>query len=356
MKVLFAVSSWGLGHATRDLVLIKALVAAGHEVAILSTDRALKLLRTELGGSCDYVEFPDIPKPLWYTAPGFYVKMIAALPGVFRTFWREHRFVEALCRARGVDRVVSDSRYGVWSARVPSYHLMHTLHQIVPFRVRFIEHAIEAIQNRLLSGACKVLVPDQEENGLAGELCHDLRSFRREQLEYVGILSSVERVPVEQDIDYFITVSGVEPQRTLLEKKVLRQARKLPGRVVITLGRPDLPHSVSDDGRVAVHSYMGRRRQGEMMNRARIVVSRSGYTTLMELAELGKRALLIPAVGQSEQEYLGALHERHGAMHCVSQRRLNLARDVEVAGRYPGFSNVRPTSETVARFLAILGA
>lgn len=354
MKILFAASSWGLGHATRDLILIQALMDAGHSVTVLSTDRALKLLRGELADQCDYIDLPDIPKALGHTSASFYLKMTMALPLVFRTFRREHRFVDELCRAGKCDRIVSDSRYGVWSRDVPSYHLMHTLHQISPFRVRLVEHVIESIQRGLLSGAKKVLIPDQEENGLAGELCHDLVAFRRDQIEYLGILSSVLRMPVEQDIDYFITVSGVEPQRSILEKKVLRQARELDGRVVITLGRPDLPFSVSDDGRLAIYSFLGRRRQAEMLNRARTVVSRSGYTTLMELAELGKRALMVPAVGQSEQEYLAGLHERRGTMHSVPQSRLNLARDLRDAERYPGLSGVRPTCEAVKKFLRIV--
>ncbi len=355
MKVLFAVSSWGLGHATRDLILIKALISAGHAVTVLSTDRAMKLLRGELGDACDFVDLPDIPKPLGHTAPSFYVKMALAMPMVFRTFWMEHRFVEGLCRSRGLDRVVSDSRYGVWSAHVPSYHMMHTLHQISPFRIRYFEYVAEAIQQRLLSGARKVLIPDQEQNGLAGDLCHDLMVFRRDQVEYLGILSSVQRMPAEQDVDYFITVSGVEPQRSLLEKKVLRQARDLKGRIVITLGRPDLPYRVVDDGRIAVHSYLGRKGQAEMLNRARIVVSRSGYTTLMELAEIGKNALVIPAVGQSEQEYLAELHERRGELHGVTQGRLNLARDLADAEGYPGLCCLTPTAEAVKRFLRIIG-
>jgi len=354
LKVLFGVSSWGLGHATRALILIRALIGAGHEVTILSTDRALKLLQGEMAGRCEFIDLPDIPKPLWYSSPDFYVKMTAAMPLVFRTFWREHRYVDELVSAERFDRVVSDSRYGVWTHRVPSYHLMHTLHQVVPFRIRPIEHAMEVIQRRILSGARRILIPDQEHDGLAGDLCHNLGAFSRDQLEYLGILSDVERMSVEQDVDYFITVSGVEPQRTLLERKVLSQARELKGRVVITVGRPDLPRSTDDDGRIAIHSYLGRKAQAEMLNRARMVVSRSGYTTMMEMAELGKRALLIPAVGQSEQEYLGSLHEGRGAMHCVDQRRLDLARDLADAERYSGLTNLRPTCEAVARFLQIL--
>ncbi len=354
LKVLFAVAAWGLGHATRDLVLIRELLAAGHEVTILSTERALQLLRSELGSRCSYLELPDIPKPLSRKALFFYVKMSLSMPAVFWTFYREHQFVRQVARSQRFDRIVSDTRYGVFLREIPSYHIVHSLRQIVPGRPREIEIMVELVQKRLLAGARRILIPDQRENGLAGDLCHNLNCFDGHNLEYIGILSSVKRRPVQPDLDYFVTVSGAEPQRSIFEKMVLQQAYDLPGRVVIALGKPDVPLSVTSDGRVDVYSYMGRGQQEEMMNRARLVVSRSGYTTMMELAELGKQALLIPTVGQSEQEYLGAYHEKLGTMHTVTQPHLSLVRDVEAASSYSGIPLSHGTEESARRFLQVV--
>ena len=354
LNILFAVAAWGLGHATRDLVLIRGLLAAGHEVTILSTERAMRLLRNELGNRCSYLDLPDIPKPLSRQALMFYVKMSLSMPLVFWTFWQEHQFVRRISRARRFDRIVSDTRYGVFLRDVPSYYIVHSLRQIVPGRPRHLERMVELAQRGLLAGARKILIPDQRENGLAGDLCHNLTCFDHSALEYIGILSSVKRRPVQPDIDYFVTVSGAEPQRSIFEKMVLEQAHDLKGRVVIALGKPDIPLSVSGDGRVEVHSYMGRGQQEEMMNRARLVVSRSGYTTMMELAELGKQALLVPTVGQSEQEYLGAYHEKLGTMHTVTQPHLSLARDVEVATTYTGIPLSHRTEESTRRFLEVI--
>lgn len=354
MRVLFAVAAWGLGHATRDLVLIRALLETGHQVTIISSERALQLLRRELGGTCSFLDVPDIPKPLSRRAAWFYLKMSLALPAVFWTFWREHQIVRQLCRAQRFDRIVSDTRYGVFMREIPSYHVVHSLRQIVPGRPRRLEGMVERVQQRLLAGARKVLVPDQQENGVAGDLCHNLSCFGRNQFEYIGILSSVRRRKVEPDIDYFISVSGAEPQRTIFEEMVLEQACHLDGRVVIALGKPDAPSAVGGDGRIAIHTYMDRRQQEEMMNRARLMVSRSGYTTLMELAELGKRALLVPTVGQSEQEYLGAYHERLGTMHTVAQRHLVLDRDVAAAQHYSGIPLSHTTEESTRRFLKLV--
>ena len=355
LKILFAIHDWGLGHATRDLVLINALLTAGHNVTILSAGRALQLLRQELGNQCDFIELRDIPKPLSRHAALFYIKMSLSLPMVFQTFRREQQRVEQLCREHKYDRVISDSRYGVWARKVPSYYLVHSLRQIIPGRPRRLEKMVEYSQKRLLKEAHKILIPDQPDHGLAGDLCHDIDCDWENRLEYIGILSSVARTAVEPDIDYFISVSGAEPQRSIFEKIVLDQVHALKGKVVVALGKPDVSSSVRDNGRIEIHNYMNRAQQQEMMNRARLVVSRSGYTTLMELAELGKKALLIPTVGQSEQEYLAEYHEHLGHMHTVRQSDLYLARDVMVAENYNGLPSISPTRNSVDRFLAVVG-
>jgi len=352
--VLFAVAAWGLGHATRDLVLIRALLNAGHSVTIISTERALQLLRSELGNQVTFIEVPDIPKPLSRRAIWFYVKMSFGLPLLFWTFWNEHHVVKQLSRTQKFDRIVSDTRYGVFLREIPSYFIVHSLRQIIPGRPSYLEMAVERAQQRLLDGARKILIPDQAENGLAGDLCHNLACHWGDKPEYIGILSSVRHKQVEPDIDYFISVSGAEPQRSIFEEMVLNQAHDLKGRVVVALGKPEIPFQVWDDGRVTVYTYLSRVQQEDMMNRARMVVSRSGYTTLMELAELGKRALFVPTVGQSEQEYLGAYHEKLGNVHTVTQSRLALAHDVSAAESYRGLPLSYSTNESVRRFLAMV--
>ena len=356
LRVLFAVHDWGLGHATRCLVLIRGLLDAGHSVAVLSYGRALALLRQELSGQCEFIELKDIPKPLSRRAAGFYIKMSLSLPWVFLTFRRERQTVARLCRQHRYDRIVSDSRFGVVHPEVPSFYLLHSLRQIIPGRPRRLEHMVELSQQRLLADARKVLVPDHPQYRLAGDLCHGVDTSWKARVDYIGILSSVERQAAEPDIDTFISVSGAEPQRTLFERLVLQQAPRLPGRVVVALGQPDAAVQTRHEGRLTVYSYLDRHQQQAFMNRARLVVTRSGYTTLMELAELGKPALLVPTVGQSEQEYLARYHEQQGHLHAVTQRCLDLPRDIERARGYAGLPAGPGTRASVARFLDVIGA
>ena len=352
MKILFAVHDWGLGHATRDLVLIRALAADGHAVTVLSHGSALRLLRSELGDRCSYVALRDIPKPISRRAFWFHARMALSLPLIFLTFRRERAFVQRLWERERFDRIVSDSRFGVCLPQVPSYYITHSLRQIVPGRLRLLETLVEGTQRWLLAGGRGILVPDAEtDGGLAGDLCHHTTcDWGRGRVHYLGLLSSLRRRGLPQDVDCFVSVSGPEPQRSIFERTVLAQVRELEGRVVVALGRPGAPDATLEGGRITVHGYLDRARQEEMMNRARLVVSRSGYTTLMELAELGRRALLVPTPGQTEQEYLARHHEQHGHLHGVAQHRLRLARDAARARDYAGLPPMAPTERSVQRF------
>jgi predicted glycosyltransferase len=60
------------------------------------------------------------------------------------------------------------------------------------------------------------------------------------------------------------------------------------------------------------------------IERAEWVISRCGYSTIMDLVALQKKALLIPTPAQTEQEYLAAyLHRKHIAF-TTSQKNFSL--------------------------------
>ncbi|MGH8399057.1 MAG: hypothetical protein ACRETA_12565, partial [Gammaproteobacteria bacterium] len=288
-RVLYAVYNWGLGHATRSLMLIRALIERGDAVTILmESGPGMTLLRSELGDTCEYYPFRDTPAPFSRYPIVFYLRMSLSIPWVLAGFKHEHRLTEKLIAERGFDLVVSDSRLGVWSETVPSYVIFHSIRQMIPGRIRWMERVTEWGQRDLLKGFTKVLIPDVAENrGLSGDLGHDPRfDWGNGRLEYIGPLSSIRRKDLTEDIDYFFSISGIEPQRGLLEELVLTALPKLPGQVVVTLGRPDAAGEQCKIGGATVYGYLERNRQAEMLNRARVVITRSGYTTLMELAEL----------------------------------------------------------------------
>jgi uncharacterized protein (TIGR00661 family) len=349
-RILVSPLSWGLGHATRDLPIIRELRDRGHHVTIAACGRALALLEREVP-ACDFVELEDYPSP--YTASRWFVlKFLAMAPQMVLSLKREARAVRRLLAERDFDLIISDNRFHVRSPRIPSFFISHQLRFSTPFVLRpleFLTEVFNAAYHRHFTGVIVPDFPDPEEN-LSGRLSHGVFFAARNRLHYAGVLASVRRLDVTEDVDVFISISGPEPQRTELERLVLDQVPALgDARVVITLGKPEVAEVREPGPNVTVYGFLDRERQQEMLNRARLVVCRSGYTTVMELAELGKRALFIPTPGQTEQEYLSRHYARHGYFHSVSQYELDPARDVERAREALGFPFEVRTAENVRR-------
>src|SRR5579885_725341 len=229
-KILFAVHDWGLGHATRSLLLIRALLDRGDAVTVLmAPGPGMDLLRAELRGACEFIEERDIPKPFSRHPAIFYLRMSLGMPRVFALFKHQQKLTEKLVAQRGFDCIVSDSRFGVWSREVPSFCILHSLRQLVPFRLRWLEREVERGQRRLLRGFTQIRVPDVEENGgISGELGHaPAIDWGEGRLRYIGPLSGVERIDVAEDIDYFFSISGVEPHQSMLIECVLAALPRL---------------------------------------------------------------------------------------------------------------------------------
>ncbi len=353
-RVLFAVGHWGLGHATRDLPLIRGLLAEGCEVLVGCDGPPLEVLRRELEGVCEVLRLPGSPIPLASTPLRFYTRYALLLGPMWRSKATQHAEVERLVRQRGIDLVISDNRYGCYSRRVPSYLIAHGMRFIPPFGDWWLEPSLEYFNYRAFAPFARLIVPDFAVDSLSGALSHDLRFIAPERLAYIGPLSSIRRRQTPEDLDYFITISGPEPQRGMLEQRLLAQAPHLPGQGVMALGRPGAGF-LGWHGNCRVYGYLDRSAQEEMLNRARLVVSRSGYSTLMELAELGKHALLIPTPGQTEQEYLGLYHQQRRAAPMVRQDALQLKSDLPRAqAGFRGFQTPWGTERSAAHFLDVV--
>lgn len=358
LRILYGVYHWGLGHATRSLGLIRALIERGDEViVVIAPGPGMRLLQSELGGACEFRPFRDTPAPFSRYPAVFYLRMTAAMPRVLAGYRREHQLAEKLVAERHLDRVVSDSRLGLWSGAVPSYCIFHSIHQRVPFCSAFTERFVERGQRNLLRGFTKVLIPDvaDDDNNLSGWLGHaPAFDWGAGRLVYIGPLSSVPKLVVPQDVDVFVSVSGIEPQRGLLERMVFDALPKLSGRIVVALGKPGASAGQYVVAGATVHDYLDRNGQAEMLNRAKLVVTRSGYSTLMELAGLGRRALFVATPGQSEQEYLARYHRERGHVWSVEQKRLDIPRDLELARAARGIPRMDVAAST-RNFLAAIG-
>jgi hypothetical protein len=309
-RALFAVSSLGLGHASRTLVVIRAYLQRGYEITVVSSGGALGFLRLELGDSpaVRFEEMADYPPLERGTGWRLYWYLLVDLLKTLRMMRQEHRQVQAT--AADYDFIFSDGRYGFYSRWTPSFILSHQIAFIPPRGLREASWLTENTNVAALRKFDCLFIPDYPgpARNLAGHLAHTHNVYRCPH-RYIGILSSYQHLNVEQDIDYLFVISGyLSEHKGSFVRSLLEQARELPGRKVFVLGSEGGDEALYERYRrddIEIYPLASGAQRQELFNRARRVISRAGYTTVMDLVEHDKRALLIPTPNQTEQEYLG---------------------------------------------------
>lgn len=350
MKILFGIFDWGLGHATRDIPLITELLKK-NEVHIISTGRALTLIKNYFGEKCTYYDVPSVYVPYTRT-PFFKTKFALTLPIMIRSLRKARKQSKEIID-KGFDKVISDCRYDVYDNRKNSYFITHQVRFKTPYGAeRFFEKWLNSYAKRFRY----IIVPDFDEPNLTGRLSHNLRYISKDRIRYIGILSHVRKQDVPEDIDYLISISGPEPQRTVLYKKIMSQVNQLEGKVVVAGGNPDSTE-ISKSENLIIYSFLNSKQQQDIMNRAKFIISRSGYTTIMELAELGKKKVLfLPTPGMSEQEYLADYYEEQKYFHHVSQYRLKLKSAIEDSTGFSGYMPAWTTEQSVRNFIEVISS
>jgi hypothetical protein len=350
--VLVSPLNWGLGHATRDIPIIKNLLDHHHDVTVAACGNALSVLEKEFPG-CRFIDFPDYPVP--YSASRFFLpKFVAFFPLMLKAVSDERKKLDLILAKSRYDLIISDNRLGVFSSKIPSVFITHQLHYHLPMIFWPVELLAVAMNGYLHGKFRHIIVPDNPpgSTALAGKLSRPGMDETKKRVYYSGILTSTHKREIAQDLDYLVMISGPEPQRTQLEKILLPQVSRIEGNSVILLGSPNNHNVPVQSAHCRVITYASTREKEDLMNRAKFIICRSGYTSMMEIAELAKQhALFIPTPGQTEQEYLSWYYEKKGWFHSVSQYRLDLPEDIRLAQQphYTGFPTVPKTGENAER-------
>jgi len=293
-KVLFGVLNWGLGHATRSTPLIQYLLNKGIEVEIASDGLALAYLEKE---------FPTLT---FHKLRGYDIqystnknllslKLLCQIPKLKTAIESEKQKVQEILYNTNFDLILSDNRYGFRSATVKSLLISHQLKLITPILFKGVNSVLSNYQKEFDS----ILVPDfqDKKKKLSGELSET--NLPHHFINPISVFS-VDN-DVKKDIDYLIVLSGPEPQRTLLEKKLIELKPRNPVKIVLVRGT-ELPFSQKT--KLETHNLVQQKELESLISRSKKMICRSGYTTIMDLYFLQIPSILIPTPGQTEQEYL----------------------------------------------------
>jgi uncharacterized protein (TIGR00661 family) len=348
-KVFIAPLNWGLGHAIRLLPLIKLLLTKDYEVYIGASGRSKEVLQQEVK-QCIFFDFPEYP--IKYPHSRFFVTrfMLIIFPQMLLAMKNEQKKLRILHKKYHFNLIISDNRFSLALSGVRSLLISHQLRYKLPWPIQKMEWLPEYFNYSHFRKYDRIIVPDIEEHKtLTGELSHNMRYLPENKLYYLGIMTALEQNIKEDDgrIDYFVIISGPEPQRTKFEKIILNQVGKLKGRVVIALGKPEKDYKIRM-GNSVIYTYLNRYKISDYLRRAKFIISRPGYTTVMEMIESGNRGLFIPTPGQIEQVYLAKYFIENNWCYSVPQNDFDLIAAIKIAQTYPGFpGNFSRTKENL---------
>ena len=325
-NILITPLNWGLGHATRCVPIIRKILEQGDSPIIAADKAPLAFLQKE---------FPDLEfiklsgfEPIYSKGNSQVFKLLTSIPSALIDFKKEHLEIEKIVKERKIDTIISDNRFGCWSKNAYSIFITHQLHIQVPRLFRWTYPIVNMISRSYIKHYDELWIPDiEKEPSLSGILSHpaDINI----KTKYIGILSRFCNYDYDYnynyDYDYLVILSGPEPQRTIFENIVIKQASELDGKVVVLRAKPnqeELPTYIPDN--VTIFNHVDDDLFVELVTKSKNIICRGGYSSLMDLAALGRNAFLVPTPGQTEQEYLAEYLTRKGLFNSCKQKDFQL--------------------------------
>ncbi|GGC83728.1 glycosyl transferase [Flavobacterium lutivivi] len=305
-NILVAPLNWGLGHAARCIPLIKELINQGYTPVLASDGNALNLLKKEFPNLIA-LELPSYEIEYAKKAKNFKWKLLKNSPKTINAIIEEKKLVKKWCEEYDLAGIISDNRLGVYNKKVPSVIITHQL-RVLSGKTTWIS---SKLHQRFIKKFNECWVPDFEKKpNLTGKLGHlKDASFT---VKYLGPLSRLNILKIEKKYDLMIILSGPEPQRTLLEDLLIKKIRFLNKKILFVKGLVSDKQVVSENEHITFYNFMTSAEIEKAFNESEIILCRSGYTTIMDLVKLNKKAFLIPTPGQTEQEYLARRLKKNG--------------------------------------------
>lgn len=310
-KIIVAPLNWGLGHAARCVPIINLLLK-NHYTPILASDgKALAFLQKEFPD----VESIELPSYGITYAKNLKTSILLQTPKIAKAIRKEQKVIQKyLSKNTDVVGVISDNRFGVRSNTIASVYLTH---QITVFS-GLTTVISSMIHQRIIKKFDECWIPDTKDNQLSGLLSQTRN--QKINRKHIGVLSRFKKESLPKVNDVLVILSGIESQRKSLEEKILLEFKNYKGKAVLVQGKIEKEQTVKIQNGIKTYNYLLSSELEKEINQSELVICRSGYSSIMDLAVLHKKAFFIPTSNQPEQEYLAThLKEQNLAPFCKEE-------------------------------------
>ena len=312
-KIIIAPLNWGLGHATRCVPIIKELQKSNFTPVIASDGTALQFLIKEFPS----LEFFELPSYKISYGRNLKWSLIRKIPTIVRAVHKERLLIrEYIHQNPNVVGIISDNRFGCYYTKIPSVYITHQLNVLSGF----LTPVTSFFHRRVIRKYNECWIPDEENSVYSGKLS---RSSKNLNQKYIGVLSRFKKQELPQDIDVLILLSGPEPNRTQLEIKLTSIFKTSSKKVYLIQGVVEKTQKTTKENQLTIVNFMLTKQLEHTLNLSKMVICRAGYSSVLDLVSLRKKALLIPTKFQNEQEYLAKHLHKKKYFSFVKERKVN---------------------------------
>lgn len=319
LQVLLSPLNWGLGHVSRTIPIIQKLIHQNNEV-LICCDQEQETFYRHYFPQLQYIFHQGYP--FQFKGKGNWtLDLLSNFNTLHRRLITEKQEVQRLVDTFQPDLIISDQRYGFISKQVKSVIISHQLKLPLP-----TWNFLPQIWNqKLLTDFDEIWIPDIENHLLSG----DLSKKKMKNIHFLGFCSrfssffeqNKEKAESSSPIyKYLGVISGPSPYKEqffeLLCQKLIKTDQNsaiiVPKGVNVDLFKESkkLTFFISPN----VHQF------SELLLQSEKIISRAGYSTLMDLTVLKKEAILIPTPRQFEQIYLAKLHKNNKMWTFLSEK------------------------------------
>jgi UDP-N-acetylglucosamine transferase subunit ALG13 len=335
-NILICPLDWGLGHATRMLPLARILRDYNKNIFVAGSEEHLSLFRNELPG-LSYIKFPGF-KPVYSRLLPQYISLLFRTPLLLYHIAREHYKLKKIITDYNINIVISDNRFGLWNKNIKTVYVTHMPLIPLPKALRALEFIGVMFHRYIIEKYSYCFIPDLPgDQNVSGRLSHGLDI--PDNVRFIGILSrfmsdsqSLAEKNTEK-VQNTIILSGPEPQRGILKKKLVDLLKNNESQIVIFEGKPGADVRVVTSDNITIFNHLPTKEMRDIILNSKNIISRSGYTTIMDLISLNCSALLIPTPGQTEQEYLAEYLSKKDWFSTLKQKKLKTGTIISSKGK-----------------------
>ncbi len=312
--VIVGVLNWGLGHATRCIPMIDWLATTCRKVIIASDGEALQILNDQ---------FPHLPTyhlpsyGMYYKYEDVGINIIASSPNILRAINIENKLANRVAQDTGATLIISDNRLGFRSKLTKNIYLTHQVN--ILHRYTYLGKLGTWMHRYFIKKFDHCLIPDYKGGqALAPALSDTESSF----YSYTGPMTRIRKLNLPLQFDILVILSGPEPQRTHFELMLWQSLTTMKTFKICIVGTKTLS-LIHEFPHITVKPLVNTSEIEALLNSSKVLISRSGYTTIMDVFGLDIKAIFVPTPGQTEQEYLANLHSNGSKYIFLKQNELN---------------------------------